>query len=120
MDDEWRRYNIRCPHNRDYWGRTFLGFGSILFVLYLCDSRKFEERHEQKAKSEIWCLELNSDQWFKSHKTLPLEIQSTDDFRMMKTDDNYVHCINPGEDSYDRFHIRLSLRDMIPKELLDY
>ena len=79
--------------------------------MYL-NENNFEDKDDENGKGEIWCLELNSKQWFKSHTTLPLEMERF--YRTVKTDDNYVHFINGG---WGRYHIRMSLRDMIPNEM---
>ena len=64
---------------------------------------------------DIWCLELNTLTWYKSHLKIPMEINPDD---CVETDDNYVHCFD--FDCRTGYHVRMNLLDMIPPQLFEF
>ena len=102
-DNGWERLSVKLPcKSKSY--HVIYAFDHIVVVLYFDDKYK-----------EIWCLELNTLKWFKSHLKIPMEIDPDD---YVVTDDCYVHCFEYNDRS--AYHIRMDLLDMIPPQLFDF
>ena len=99
---KWELYPLKMPYKTQHRAEFIFAFDSIMFVIY-CD-------HEDM--NEIWCLELMSKQWFKSHVLYPYELHDLD---VIKTNDNHIHCMNDV-----KVNIRINLYDMIPLELMQF
>ena len=101
-DGTWELDSAKMPYATDSNYNLVTGFDSILFVLYM----------NAVGKKEIWCLELISKQWFKSHVNFPPELCNCD---LVKADDNHIYLMN-----YTRINVRINLYDIIPVELMQF
>eukprot|EP01084_Bolivina_argentea_P088158 159174_1 len=101
-DYKWEKYPIKLPQKHKHFC-CVLAFDSLIFVFYI----------RNDLDKSIWCLDLMSNKWYKSHKTFPCNFGKS---YAIKTKDNCVHfmqCIY----SDAPYHLKLSLYDIIPLEL---
>ena len=87
------------PHKKGK--QVIVGFDCIAFVMFTEDDM-----------NEIWCLEMKTMKWFKSHLNFDRELRGCD---FVKTDDNFIHCLD-----YENIHVRFNLYDLIPRELFEF
>ena len=105
--NKWMMYPLTLPLKERC--NVFFGFGSIVFVIYSVR----EQQH-----GNIWCLNLIEDKWYKSDKCM-LPFFDPHLCENVKTDDNFVHFIG-GHSNSAKIHVRVSLLEMIPNELLKF
>ena len=104
QDDEtgkWELYPLKMPYKDLFYLEIIFGFDSIMFVIYCTEKL-----------NEIWCLELMSKQWFKSHAVYPYELHDLD---IIKVNNNHIHCMIDSQ-----VNVRINLYDMIPVELMQF
>lgn len=99
-DKEWSKLNLKLPSKEHYL--IAHSFTSVVIAFRVVKSEV----------TDIWCLELETMQWFKSQLKMPLEFAGGD---IVETDDHFLHCLSYDEPVY---HLRFDMRDMIPSLLL--
>eukprot|EP01084_Bolivina_argentea_P089658 161733_1 len=107
-DDQWLKCGVKLPIVPQEEYKVVYAFGSIVFMLYFNDKERLNENN-------IFCLELNTQKWYKSHLRIPVKLCGGD---VVKTDDNYIHIISYWGSS--KSHVRINLYDMIPPELFEF
>eukprot|EP01084_Bolivina_argentea_P032344 59835_1 len=104
---KWKLYPYKMQ-KREWMINTAIVFDTIFIVVY--------------HSGEIHCLDLLSNKWFILEKKFPIFHDKMDqqlvDF--VQTSDHYIHCFGFTYEDCDGFHLRISLYDIVPLELMGF